>query len=82
MHLPHSVAQAATIASIQEHLIDRNKVSQKRFPASKMDNKGSFNNTEMWKARKLKEYRRANHLCFKCGEKFTPNHTCSTIVIS
>jgi hypothetical protein len=34
----------------------------------------------MWKARQLKEYKRANHLCFKCGEKSTPNHTYSTAV--
>jgi hypothetical protein len=34
----------------------------------------------MWKAKQLKEYKRANHLCFKCGEKSTPNHTYSTAV--
>jgi hypothetical protein len=25
----------------------------------------------------LKEYRRANKLCYKCGEKYVPNHKCT-----
>jgi hypothetical protein len=31
----------------------------------------------VWKARQLKEFRRANNLCFKCEEKYTPAHKCS-----
>jgi hypothetical protein len=45
---------------------------------SKSEVKTSFNNTELWKARQLKEYRRLNNLCFNCGDKYTPTHTYST----
>jgi len=31
----------------------------------------------VWKARQLKEYRRANGLCYSCGEKYTPGHACA-----
>jgi hypothetical protein len=31
----------------------------------------------MWKDRKLRDYRRANNLCFKCGERFDPSHQCA-----
>lgn len=31
---------------------------------------------ELWKARQLKEYRRANGLCYGCGEKYIPGHAC------
>jgi hypothetical protein len=34
-------------------------------------------NNELWKDRQLRDYRRANHLCFRCGEKFTPQHQCA-----
>jgi hypothetical protein len=80
MHLSNSVAQAGILAYVQEHLNDRNKSSHKKFSVSKLDNKGSFNSIEMWKARQLKEYMRVNNLCFKCEEKFTPNHICSTAI--
>jgi hypothetical protein len=32
--------------------------------------------TELWKARQLRDHRRANGLCFKCGDKYTPGHKC------
>jgi uncharacterized OB-fold protein len=48
----------------------------KKFPVLKADNKSTFTTNELWKARQLKEYRRGNHLCFKCGEKYTPSHKC------
>lgn len=31
---------------------------------------------EVWKAKQLKEYRRANGLCYKCGEKYALGHKC------
>ena len=39
-----------------------------------MDNKPAQG--ELWKARQLKEYRRANGLCYSCGDKFLPGHIC------
>lgn len=32
---------------------------------------------ELWKAQQLKEYRRAQGLCFKCGDKYVPGHVCA-----
>lgn len=31
---------------------------------------------EFWREQKLKEYRRTNSLCFKCGDKYSKEHTC------
>jgi hypothetical protein len=31
---------------------------------------------DLWKDRQLHDYRRANNLCFKCGEKYDPTHQC------
>ena len=30
--------------------------------------------TSLWKDRQLRDYRKANGLCFSCGEKFMPGH--------
>jgi hypothetical protein len=40
------------------------------------DNKLGVSSGDLWKARQLKEYKRANNFCFKCGDKYTPAHTC------
>lgn len=31
---------------------------------------------DFWKDRQLRDYRRVNGLCFKCGEKYDPTHHC------
>jgi hypothetical protein len=31
----------------------------------------------MWKDRQLRDYRKANNLCFKCGERYDPTHQCA-----
>jgi hypothetical protein len=35
-----------------------------------------FSTGDLWKDRQLRDYRRANGLCFKCGEKYDPTHVC------
>jgi hypothetical protein len=72
MHLPNTLSQAATLASVQEHLSDRSRQMVKKPTVLKADNKSTFSTNEIWKARQLKEYRRANQLYFKCVEKYTP----------
>uniref|UniRef100_A0A0A8XTC1 Uncharacterized protein n=1 Tax=Arundo donax TaxID=35708 RepID=A0A0A8XTC1_ARUDO len=42
------------------------------------DQKQPFVPGELWRARQLKEYRRLHGLCFKCGDKFSPTHKCSS----
>lgn len=34
---------------------------------------------DLWKSRQLKYYRCAQGLCFKCGEKYSPEHRCNVI---
>jgi hypothetical protein len=80
MHLPSSVAQVATLVAVQEHLQEKPKYYQKMTGTLKTDSKVQFGGNELWKARQLKEYRRLHNLCFKCGEKYAPNHTCATHV--
>jgi hypothetical protein len=77
MHLPNTLFQAATLASVQEHLSERSRPQIKKSLILKSDNKSTFTTNELWKARQLKEYRRANHLYFKCGEKYTLAHKCA-----
>jgi hypothetical protein len=43
---------------------------------TKPDNKQTVTPTELWKARQLRDHRRANGLCFKCGDKYTLGHKC------
>jgi hypothetical protein len=78
MHLPDTVAQAATLAAVQEHLNEKVKSHPRKFFPARPDNKTGGDTVDLWKARQLKEYRRANNLCFKCGEKYTPAHTCKS----
>jgi hypothetical protein len=82
--LPESVAKAAILASLQEHLLSSIKRSVKyhNAKAAAMPPKSDFNatsaTTEVWQARQLKEYRRVNGMWYMCGEKYTPGHKCST----
>jgi hypothetical protein len=75
MHLPDSVSQTATLAAVQEHLNGRSKTYHKKQAPPKYENRSLFSPSELWKTRQLKEYRRANNLFFKCGEKYSPTHT-------
>jgi hypothetical protein len=77
-----SVAKAATLAAVQEHLLQRTQRGYKtgsiRRPMAgeKARNKNSASPTELWQARQLREYRRVNKLCYKCGDKYAPNQKC------
>lgn len=82
--MPESGSMAVTLAIVQESLLERNRKNQPRGGAQKgflsgsgrNDSKGGLATGDLWKARQLKEYRRANGLCFSCGEKYTPAHNC------
>jgi len=82
IQLPDTVTKAATLAAIQEGLLLRQKKpfhklsSPKSYTLGKSDSTAPPQAGELWKARQLKEYRKLNGLCFKCGEKFTPGHKC------
>jgi hypothetical protein len=76
MHLSDTIAQAATLAAVQEHLNEKVKPHPRKFVRARHDNKTGGAHVDLWKGRQLKEYRRVNNLLFKCGEKYTPAHTC------
>jgi hypothetical protein len=86
VQLPNTVAEAAMFVQIQESVLARSKSGfarsyhkktykeegyQSYTPAHK------FEKGEIRKAKQLKDYRRANNLCFKCGENFAPGHVCA-----
>lgn len=89
VQLPDSVAEAASFAAVQESVLERTKLwttksYHKKHPAKtdtveQHTNQPKFEKGELWKAKQLKDYRRANGLCFKCGDKFAPGHQCPAV---
>jgi hypothetical protein len=85
VQLPNTVAEAAMFAQIQESVLARSKQGFTRSYHKKTHKEegdqnhpsaNKFEKGEIWKAKQLKDYRRANNLCFKCGEKYAPGHVC------
>ena len=69
-------------ASVQEGLLLQQKTirgSYQKSTFTKPDTRPALATGDLWKAKQLKEYRRANGMCYKCGEKFTPGHVCSQL---
>jgi hypothetical protein len=91
VQLPNTVAEAALFAATQEAVLDRAQKNvtkpYRKFQANttKDDNSNTsthfqkFEKGELWRAKQLKDYRKANGLCFKCGEKFVPGHQCIVV---
>jgi hypothetical protein len=84
LQLPDSVAKAVVLTANQEKLLEKNQ----RRPSKgfnhrvhsgvhKSDSRSSVTLGDLWKARQLREHRRANGLCFKCGDKCAPGHKCA-----
>ena len=42
--------------------------------AQRVEHKPTTPLTSLWKDRQLRDYRKANGLCFNCGDKFVPGH--------
>ena len=79
--MPTIVQKASILAKIQQKLVDRNKGKSNRIPQHfrpytpvKIDTKPQAQSSTLWKDRQLRDYRKANGLCFNCGEKFVPGH--------
>jgi len=78
---PVSVDQALYLASLQQEMLNKSKFSRSRPSAvtrpifsSKKEDKQYQPPDDLWKARQVKNYRRANGLCIHCGEKFEAGH--------
>ncbi|XP_073359923.1 uncharacterized protein [Aegilops tauschii subsp. strangulata] len=82
LQIPSCVQSAAMFAAVQEGLLQQKSVRSNyaKTPFTKTDSRPALAPGELWKAKQLKEYRRANGLCYKCGEKFTPGHVCSQVL--
>jgi hypothetical protein len=84
-HMPETLERAILLARVQEevlaeakpwapkqHQFARNEPTVARMDAGRPPLK--IGQGELWKDRQLRDYRKANGLCFKCGEKFDPTH--------
>uniref|UniRef100_A0A0A9HL89 Uncharacterized protein n=1 Tax=Arundo donax TaxID=35708 RepID=A0A0A9HL89_ARUDO len=84
IQLPDTLSKAALLAIVQEGILQRShKHTLKHYSSrnntathSKSDTKHNWNSGELWKAKQLRDFRKANGLCFKCGEKYSPSHNC------
>jgi hypothetical protein len=79
--MPPTVHKASIIAKIQQGVQDRNKNryqkaanQQRQYMPQRLDTKPPTQSSSLWKDRQLRDYRKANNLCFSCGEKFVPGH--------
>ena len=79
IQLPATVQLAAMYAVVQEGLTHQHKSFKSTYPkntVNRNENKQNFAPGELWKAKQPKEYHRANGLCYGCGDKYVPGHTC------
>lgn len=81
-HIPETMERAILLAKIQQQVLDKNKgKGQQKQHTSKVGQiqqkvEGKYNATSntLWKERQLRDFRKANGLCFYCGENFDANH--------
>jgi hypothetical protein len=86
--VPETLERAFLLARVQQEVLEeaRQKCNRSNYHARsesvtqradipKLPLKTSTG--EYWKDRQLRDYRRANGECFKCGEKYDPSHRCA-----
>lgn len=78
--VPTTVERAVVIARIQQKVVERQKLKlpnrnpmPKAAPA-KGDTKPAIQYGNLWRDKQLRNYRKANNLCYQCGEKYEPGH--------
>jgi hypothetical protein len=75
--VPTTVNRAMVIAKIQQRMLERNKLKHQRHTITnrgqptKPENKAATTYGNLWRDKQLRDYRRANNLCFHCGEKLS-----------
>lgn len=85
IQLPQTVLLAAECALVQEAVLERHKIQstkvQKQLGSTKFtaprqehSSRPQFAAGDLWRAKQLKEFRRANGLCYSCGKKYTQGH--------
>jgi hypothetical protein len=84
--VPETLERAFLIARVQQEVLDETKSKGHRSMFQNRTTEAAKPDTakptlklgtgEFWKDRQLREYRRLNNLCFKCGAKYDPTHQC------
>lgn len=80
--VPESLDRAMLLAKIQQQVLDKGKYKWQRGvrwskPPShqnKPEAKGNFAPSALWKERQVRDFRKANGLCFYCAEPFDAQH--------
>jgi hypothetical protein len=78
-HVPVTVQHASVIARIQQRTLERSKtkfhkVQLGRPQPFKLDVVPAPTTARLQRIRQLRDYRKANNLCFACGGKYEPGH--------
>jgi hypothetical protein len=79
--MPTTVLKASTLAKVQQMVLEHSKPKfnkstpqHKQYHQPKCESKQNMQSSLLWKDRQLRDYRKANGLCYSCGEKFVPGH--------
>lgn len=80
--VPHNVDRAILLAKVQQQVLEKGRqkmqknsgASKSYFSTTRTDQKSQVGNSNLWKERQTLNYRKANNLCYHCGEKFEPGH--------
>lgn len=85
--VPGTLARAYLLAHVQQEIQEEGKPWRDRQAGHRAENvvarqaapphglRGTAG--DLWKDRQLRDFRRANGLCFRCGEKYDPAHQCA-----
>lgn len=79
---PRDVDDAKMLGKVQQQLLEKGKQKWNKSPApgkiqngfQKSDSKPVPQQSSLWKERQTLNYRKANNLCYYCGEKYDPAH--------
>lgn len=80
IQVPDKMTKAVMLAKIQQKILDRSKTkSQKPYtkgPSSsyRAETRQATPSSSLWKERQERDFRKANGLCFYCGDKFDASH--------
>jgi hypothetical protein len=86
--VPETVERAILLALVQQEVLAEAKPwGQRPYQQQKHDQVApradfvrqpvKLGTGDTWKDRQLRDYRKANNLCFKCGERYDPTHQCA-----
>jgi hypothetical protein len=86
-HVPDTLERAVLLAHVQQEISEANKTCKPKAPPYTRTDKPSAHSDvsrptlksgtgDLWKDRQLRDYRKSNGLCFKCGDKYDPSHQC------